>query len=112
MEKQSKHGEVIIATGFEIPETAKKIEIKDDFLVVGLSETTGNDHRIAVLDKKQIEFFEDKDGTLYMRNLVKTEVYCPNAEKHTSVTLEPNTYRINKAQEYDYLAEMVRDVTD
>lgn len=109
---KSMHGEVVIKTGFQIPQNAKPVDIKDDFIVVGESETTGNDHRIAVKDKSKVLFFEDENGVLYMKNEIETEVYCPKAGRHTPVVLPPNIWKIDKRKEFDYLNMEVRNVRD
>jgi hypothetical protein len=107
------HGEVIVKQLSKLPDIKlKSIKVKDDFYVVGESETHGNDHRVAVLDKPKVEFFEDANGTLYMRNTVATEIYCPNAGKHTEITIEPGEWQFGHAQEYDYEKQMAIRVAD
>jgi len=105
------HGEVNFFQTCKIPPEAKQLEIKDNFVIVGESETHGNDHRVAVLDKEKIKFYE-KDGVLYMQNLCETEVYCPNEGRHDTITLPPSVWEIDKSQEYDYLEQELRSVRD
>jgi hypothetical protein len=112
MLKHYTHGEVNFFETKELPKNLKKIEVKDNFYIVGESETHGNDHRVAVLDKQQIDFFEDENGTLYMRNLVETNVFCPNENRHDTITLQPGIWEIDKSMEYDYLEQELRQVRD
>jgi len=106
------HGEVNFFETNMLPNNLSKVEVKDSFYIVGESETHGNDHRVAVLDKQKVEFFEDEKGTLYMRNLTETNVYCPNKDRHDTVTLQPGLWEIDKSMEYDYLEQELRAVVD
>ena len=105
------HGEVNFFQVDSIPTGAKKMEIKENFVVVGESETHGNDHRVAVLDKEAVKFYE-RDGVLYMINAEATEVYCPKTDRHDTVEIPAGTWKIDKAKEYDYISEMTRNVRD
>lgn len=105
------HGEVNFFQTCKLPEGLKPIEVKDDFMIVGESETHGNDHRVAVLDKEKIKFYE-KDGILYMQNFTETEVFCPNEGRHDTITLPPSIWEIDKSKEFDPLTEELRSVTD
>ena len=42
------------------------------------SETTNNEHKI----KKGVEFYENTNGILYMKNTVPTKVYCLHKQRH------------------------------
>lgn len=104
------HGEVL---GFEInklPQNCKKVEVKDNFYIVGESETHGNDHRVAVKER-EIEFFE-RDGILYMVNKSSTDIYCPNDSRHDTQSIPPSIWEIRKSQEYDYIEMQARQVRD
>lgn len=104
------HGEVLGFEISELPQGCKKVAVKDNFYIVGESETHGNDHRVAVKDR-EVEFFE-KDGTLYMRNLGETKIYCPNDCRHDTAIIPPAIWEIRKSQEYDYLEMQARQVRD
>ena len=106
------HGEVALFEVKEIPKGLKRIEVKDDFFVIGESETHGNDHRVAVKDKLQVRFYEDEHGTLYMENLCKTDVYCPNKTRHATTTIPETRWRIGHAQQVDHLTEQKERVRD
>jgi hypothetical protein len=111
MKKHVSHGEVNFFETSVIPEGAKKINIKEDFYVVGESETHGNDHRVSVCDKENVEIYE-KDGKLYLKNNVQTDVYCPNEGRHDRVVLEPSIWEIDSSKEYDYISQEQRNVAD
>ena len=106
------HGECNFFKLTKLPENIKKIEVKENYLVVGESETHGNDHRIAVLDKENIEFFRDSFEKLYLKANIETKVYCPKEERHSSITIQPGIYEINKSMEVDPLTQRLRQVAD
>lgn len=106
--KKVLHGEAVIRS-CELPKDAKKLEIKKNYFVIADSETTGNDHRVSVCD--DVEIYE-KDGTLYIKNDVETDVYCPNKQRHGTATLPKGTWEIGIAKEFDYLADNERNVAD
>ena len=105
------HGEVIGFELSELPQDCKKLTIKNDFYVVGESETHGNDHRVAVLDKATVEFFE-KGGVLYMKNFVEAKIYCPNKDRHDDAIIPSGLWEFKKAQEFDYVEMQARQVRD
>ena len=102
------HGEVLFVEG-EIPSDAKKVIVKDNFYVVGESETHGNSHRVAV--KEGVELFK-KDGVLYIKNEVETEIFCPNKERHDTAELPIGEWPVGRAREFDYLNDAERVVID
>lgn len=103
------HGECVIAEITELPEKLKRRDDKDSIMIAE-SETIGNEHRIKI--KEGIEFFEDANGVLYMKNTVPTEVYCLHTERHDTTTLPEGLWQIDKAVEYDYLSDKVIKVLD
>lgn len=102
------HGEVIFVET-KVPETAKKINIKNDYYIVGESEVHGNDHRVEV---KEGVFLYECAGKLYLKNEVECEVYCPNVDRHDTKTLPPSEWEIKKANDFDFLADKERVVRD
>jgi hypothetical protein len=106
-----KHGEVLLKSVDALPAQATAKQTTDSFVVVGESETHGNDHRIAVLDKTAHRFYE-KDGVLYFVATAPSEIFCPNSEKHEAITIEPGTWVVDKAREMDWLSQEVRQVAD
>lgn len=103
------HGECIIAELSELPKNLKVRNDKDSIMIAE-SETIGNEHRIKI--KEGVEFFEDENGVLYMKNTVPTEVYCLHTERHDTITLPEGLWQIDKAVEYDYLSAKVIEVRD
>ena len=103
------HGECIIKEIETLPENLTKREDVDSIMIAE-SETVGNEHRIKV--KEGVEFFEDENGILYMKNIVPTDVYCLHTERHDTIEIPQGIWEIDKAVEYDYLAKMERRVTD
>lgn len=103
------HGECVIAEITKLPENLKARNEKDSIMIAE-SETVGNEHRIKI--KEGVEFFEDANGVLYMKNTVPTEVYCLHAERHDTIILPEGFWQIDKAQEYDYLSARIIKVRD
>ena len=103
------HGECIIK---EIKVLPKDLTKRDDVdsIMIAESETVGNEHRIKV--KEGVEFFEDENGILYMKNIVPTDVYCLHTERHDTIEIPQGIWEIDKAVEYDYLNQIERTVTD
>lgn len=66
------HGECVIAEISKLPPNIK-IRNDKDSIMIAESETVGNEHRIKI--KEGVEFYEDSNGVLYMKNSVPTEVY-------------------------------------
>ena len=103
------HGEVIFYEVKGLPKGAKKVEVKKDHYIVGESETTGNDHRIAV--KEGVDIYE-KDGVLYLVNDVDTDIYCPNEKRHGRETIPPSIWVREISKEYDYFSQKLKPVAD
>lgn len=103
------HGECVIAELSELPKNLKARNDKDSIMIAE-SETIGNEHRIKI--KEGVEFFEDENGVLYMKNTVPTDVYCLHTERHDTITLPEGLWQIDKAVEYDYLTAKVIEVKD
>ena len=108
MMRKVNHGEVVLKEVNKVPSDAKKIDCKG-FVVVGESETLGNDHRVSVLEDTAVY---EKNGVLYIRNESPSQVYCPHESRHSTVELPATTWRVDIAQEYDYLLNEKRNVAD
>jgi hypothetical protein len=91
-----------------VPKDAKRVSMEKDF-IIGDSETKGNFHMCAV--KEGVEIYE-KDGTLYIKNDVDTEIFCPNKTRHDTVVLPAGEWEVKKAREFDYLSNSERQVRD
>ena len=103
------HGEVVIVKANKIPYGVKKVSANNKCYILAYSETTGNHHLLE--EKDGCELFE-KDGILYLKNDVPVDVFCAVKERHDNITLEPGIWEIDKAQEYDFLREETRAVSD
>lgn len=103
------HGEVVIVKIKSIPSDVKKLKTKGKSHILADSETTGNHHCVAI--KEGVELYE-KDGVLYLKNDVETDVFCVLQERHDTITLEPGIWEIDRAKEHDYLTGMKRNVAD
>jgi hypothetical protein len=106
------HGECNFFQLTSLPVTIKKIEVRENYLVVGESETHGNDHRVAVLDKENVQFFRDSFERLYLKADIETKVYCPKEGRHDEIIIKPGIYEINKSMEVDPLTRKLRQVAD
>ncbi len=112
MNKQFKHGEVTGIELNELPSGCKPVKVIGDFVVVAESEVTGNDHRILLeKNKDKVEFFE-KDGILYMKNLVDVTITCPNPGHHAQEIIPRGIWKIKKGREIDHLTEIVKELAD
>lgn len=103
------HGECVIAEISKLPENLIKRNDKNSITIAD-SETIGNEHRIKIKDG--VEFFENEKGVLYMKNSVPTDVYCLHTERHDAIELPIGFWQIDKAQEYDYMTDIIREVID
>jgi hypothetical protein len=103
------HGECLIHKIDKMPKGVGKVKTHDDCHVIAPSETSGNHHVIDI--KEGVEFYE-KDGVLYLKNDVETDVRCIVKERHDNITLEPGIWEIDKQQEYDYFTESHRNIAD
>lgn len=111
MTKACYHGEVFILSIKELPKGLKKVDTKNtDYVIVGLSEVTGNDHRVK--RNKDMQWYEDENGTLYLVCNEPAEVSCVMKERHDTRTIPAGTYSFGKSKEFDPLTQVVRDVAD
>lgn len=106
------HGEVIMFETKTLPKGLKPVEVKNNYLTVGESETQFNDHRVAVEDKLQVKFYEDAEGRLFMVNTAPTQIFCPRDGKHAAIEIPASVWEVDKAKEYDYVNNQVREVQD
>lgn len=105
------HGEVVIVKSKCMPKGLKKVELFDEkSYKLADSEQTGNHHLLEA--KEGVELYEDDKGVLWLKNDVPVDVFCAVKERHDNITLSPGIYEIDKAQEFDYLTGMKRNVSD
>ena len=106
------HGECAIKQCGSIPSTAKP-ELLGEIgqTIIANSEVTGNHHVIDLAPG--VEFFKDeKTNTRYMRNTTEATVRCVISERHSAVAIPVGDWVIGTQQEYDYVAEAMRNVQD
>ena len=103
------HGECIIKEIEKLPQNLKQRKDKKSIMIAE-SETIGNEHRIKI--KKGVEFYEDENGTLYMKNSLPTEVYCLHKQRHDTIEIPEGIWEIDKAVEYDYYSHQIIEVRD
>ena len=103
------HGECMVFRS-KVPNTAKKMSKKQQYVIVAPSETTGNHHVVDVIDG--VDFYEDTDGTLYMENSVSTTIRCVVADRHDAITIPAGTYQFGSQQEYDPFTARLQKVRD
>ena len=111
MRKTFVHGEILIVKADNLPSGLKKTNLFDEkSYKLADSETTNNHHLLEA--KEGVELFEDTNGVLWLKNDVPVDVFCAIKERHDNITLEPGIWEIDRAQEYDYLTDMTRKVSD
>ena len=110
MLRMIKHGEVLFYEVENIPESAKKIDVKESHYVVGESETHGNDHRIKYVEDLGELYMTPEDKVFI--STIGTEIYCPNRTRHATIELPTGKWEVGHAKEYDYFSESLRKVRD
>jgi hypothetical protein len=104
------HGECMIFQS-SIPSSAKQLnKSKTGYVIVADSETTGNHHVVDEIEG--VDFFQDTDGKLFMKNLVETTVRCLHKERHDTIRLPAGTYEFGSQQEYDPFTARLQNVRD
>lgn len=105
------HGEVLLMKTNKLPKGLKKVSLftKESYRLAD-SETSGNYHLLEA--KEGVELFEDSNGVLWLKNDVPCNVFCAIKERHDNITLEPGIWEIDKAQEYDYMSDLTKKVSD
>lgn len=101
---KQQHGDVILEAVDAIPETAKKVEIKDGFVL----ERGEGVHTHVFPDVEGIEVYED-NGNTYVRVSRPTKI---DHEEHGLRTVRPGTYKKRIEAVWDYETEEARKVVD
>lgn len=101
---QIQQGDVLLQKIEKLP-TGLKRKADKRGAVLAEGEATGHYH----VAEGEVELFAAEDGTLYLQVAGTATVAH---QEHRHVTLEPGTYQIGIVQEYDYLADMARNVAD
>ena len=106
------HGECMVFTS-NLPKMIKKIDqskIKNGYVIVADSETTGNHHVVDIIDG--VDVFENESGVIFVQNSVPTKIRCLHADRHDEETLMPGTYEFGFQQEYDPFSVRLQNVRD
>jgi hypothetical protein len=104
------HGEAMLFQS-EIPASAKKIPASNGtFHIIANSETTGNHHVVDAFEG--VDFYQDTDGRVFMKNEKTTSVRCVMTERHSPIELEPSNWEFGIQKEYDHFAQNLVNVRD
>lgn len=108
MKKVYLHGEVTIVSGASIPEKAKRVDFKGQFILAN-SETTGNHH--VLVAENGVDVYEH-EGTLFVHVEEEAQVKCVDETRHDTQTLPAGDYIVRRKIEYDHLTKTPRVVSD
>jgi len=103
------HGECMVFPS-ELPAEATPMVVNSDYLIVADSETTGNHHVVDAFEG--VNFFQAKNGTVFMKNSRPTRIRCVMENRHDALSLEPGVWEFGIQQEYDYFSDSHRAVQD
>lgn len=109
MKKVYLHGEAMIFPS-KVEEGAEEINPSNGgYHIIADSEVTGNHH--VVDTDKSVKLFR-KGNKTFMVNTKETNVRCLIADRHTAITIEPGTWEFGIQQEFDHIAQNLRNVAD
>jgi len=101
----TQQGDCILEVVSEIPESAKEIKAKGNFIL--LKGEGVNTHEIT--NAEEVKIFED-NGTLYLKSSKSIELIH---SEHGKMVLEPNKiYRRRIEREFDYESMEARNTQD
>ena len=105
------HGEAMIFKS-KLPKGAKLMNksATEKFQIIADSETTGNHHVVDI--NEGVEFYMDKNGTMFMVNEKPTQVRCVHPDRHSTIPLSPGCWEFGVQQEYDHFEQNLRAVKD
>ena len=106
MINQIQHGDVIIKRITELPKGCSEVNRENGRFVVAKGEATGHNHAIVDQGCRLMEL----KGELYLE--VTAEQVTITHEEHKALPIPAGIYKIGRVQEYDYFAEMARQVRD
>ena len=104
--KQLQHGDVILQEVNGLPSGVSQVKIKAGCIILAEGEATGHHHTIT---DEGCKLFELK-GELYLE-VTAPEVVVTH-EEHKAIPIPTGIYKVGRVQEYDYFAEMARQVRD
>lgn len=104
-----RQGDLLFVPVEEIPEQAKQKENG----VIAEGEATGHHHRVASIEDAEVLVQEHWRGGAQVYVRVGPNGVSIVHEEHGPVALAPSTtYKVNRAREFDYLADAARIVRD
>ena len=103
-QKQYRHGDVFLRATV-VPVTAIEQARDNGDVVLAYGEVTGHAHRIK---ERTVKMWSVGDQW-YITVERPSEL---THEEHGTITLPPGSYEVVHQREYDYLAEMPRNVAD
>lgn len=106
MKNQHQQGDVLMLRIDALPKNVKKVKPKNGRHILAEGEATGHAH--AISDIKNCDFFQEEDGTLYMKCITPVDV---NHEEHGSHLVE-GIYEIGQVIEIDPFENEIREVKD
>lgn len=109
--KQKQQGDVAIETIDSLPEDAKPVKVKTQF-IIQQGSTQGNSHVVKV--QSGVTFWEDKIAKYVInksRTVVKLLHEGPTAD-HNSVVLNKGVNKFTAIYEMDHLTKMAAPVID
>ena len=111
--KNYRHGDISLHKINEIPQGAKKIELKDELYVLALGETSGHQHQLVGIG---FEVFEDEKG-LYVKvnrptELEHFDVNTKQKAEHNTITIQPGIYIKRHEQSFNPFDEQIHKTID
>ncbi len=106
--RQIQHGDVLLQEVARVPTAAVRIP-NEGGVVVARGEKTGHNHVIKS-DRANL-WTLTRDGVTELYLEVESPVTITHDE-HKPLPIPPGIYRVGRVKEYDYFAEMEREIED
>lgn len=102
---QIQQGDVLLKRVDALPKGAKKKSNDSRGVVLAEGEVTGHFHGIASRNARLLEH----DGKTFLHATRSVKL---SHQEHNTITIAPGIYEVGRVQEWDYLAQMSRNVAD
>jgi hypothetical protein len=79
--------------------------------IIAEGEATGHHHRVAEADLEKAEVYAISTGEVRYLTVLDGKISIQH-EEHGTVELEPGSYEIHRARQYDYGQHVARQVAD
>jgi hypothetical protein len=107
--EQRQQGDVLTKMVKCLPAGCKKLPADPRGIVLAEGEVTGHYHGITM---EGVELHVADNGARFVVNTTDKEVAL-NHQEHKTITLAPNSvHQVGIVQEFDYTAQMARNVAD